>query len=61
MQNQPKLFAFKLAEKKISTPPTPPTEWKVRVGVAIAGCSEVDRFQYRYSSTINSRDTGQFC
>ena len=59
-QNPPKLFAFKLAEKQAPTAPVP-TEWKVRDGVAAAGCSEVERFQYRYSSTINSRDTGQFC
>lgn len=61
MQNQPKLFAFKLAEKQVPTPPAPPVEWKARDGVALAGCSEVERFQYRYSSTVNSRDTGQFC
>lgn len=65
MQNQAKLFAFKLAEKQESpqaaTPPQASVAWKVRDGVAVAGCSEVERFQYRYTSTLNSRDTGQFC
>lgn len=65
MQNHATLFAFKLAEKQASPqaprPPQAPVEWQVRDGVAVAGCSEVERFQYRYSSTLNSRDTGQFC
>lgn len=62
---QSKLFAFKLAEKQVNTqaesPAVPPRSWKVRSGIAVAGCSEVERFQYRYTSTVNSRDTGQFC
>lgn len=65
MQNHATLFAFKLAEKQASpqasAPSQLPAAWQVRDGVAVAGCSEVERFQYRYSSTVNSRDTGQFC
>jgi hypothetical protein len=65
MHNRPKLFAFKLAEKqestRASTRSASPAAWKARDGVAVAGCSEVERFQYRYTSTVNSRDTGQFC
>lgn len=65
MHSQPKLFAFKLAKKqestRASTRPASPAGWRVRDSVAVAGCSEVERFQYRYTSTVNTRDTGQFC
>ena len=60
-QSTPTLFAFKLANKQPAAPAAAPTQWQVRDGIAMAGCSEVERFQYRYTSTLNSRDTGQFC
>ncbi|MBC3808788.1 hypothetical protein H8K52_15710 [Undibacterium seohonense] len=40
-QNTSKLFAFKLAEKKAEKTQITP-QWKVRDGVAIAGCSGPD-------------------
>ena len=56
-----KLFAFKLAEKKEQEKPARPAPWKVRDGVAVAGCTAVDsEEQYRYSR-IGSSDGGAFC
>lgn len=60
-QNQIKLFAFKLAEKKEQEKPARAEPWKVRDGVAVAGCTAVDsEEQYRYSR-IGSSDGGDFC
>ncbi|MEG0884910.1 hypothetical protein D3C81_435930 [compost metagenome] len=60
-QNQTKLFAFKLAEKKEQEKPVQPAPWKVRDGVAVAGCTAVDsEEQYRYSR-VGSSDGGDFC
>ncbi|WP_175022914.1 hypothetical protein [Rugamonas rivuli] len=39
-QNETKLFAFKLAEKKAVVKADP--QWKAREGVALAGCSGPD-------------------
>ncbi|MCC7702951.1 hypothetical protein IGS59_11905 [Janthinobacterium sp. GW460P] len=61
-QNQPKLFAFKLAEKQVQKQVAPATAWKVRDGVAVAGCSAVgSNDQYRYTSRIQPNDSGQYC
>ncbi|UQV43925.1 hypothetical protein KIV45_18710 [Janthinobacterium lividum] len=56
-QNHPKLFAFKLAEKQAA----PATAWKVRDGVAVAGCTAVEAEQYRDSSRFQPNDRGQYC
>ncbi|KAB8066865.1 MULTISPECIES: hypothetical protein [Janthinobacterium] len=62
MQNQPKLFAFKLAEKQEQKPAVPATAWKVRDGVAVAGCTAVGtNDQYRDSSRFQPNDRGQYC
>lgn len=55
-QNQPKLFAFKLAEKANETKKET-TKWQARDGVATAGCSAPD---YRADGRF-SRDTGMWC
>lgn len=47
-QKESKLFAFKLAEKQ--APTNPVAEWKVRDGVAVAGCTDP-------SHTSDWRDT----
>jgi len=63
MQNQQQstLFAFKLAEKQ-QQDATPAQQWKVREGVAVAGCTDVnpDRGLYRASTTW-SVDGGIYC
>ncbi|MCM2564777.1 MULTISPECIES: hypothetical protein [Janthinobacterium] len=61
MQNQTKLFAFKLAEKQEQKPAVPATAWKVRDGVAVAGCTAVQAEQYRDSSRFQPNDRGQYC
>lgn len=55
-QNQPKLFAFKLADKAKNSKKDEP-KWQARDGVATAGCSAPDyRADGRYS-----KDTGMWC
>ena len=56
-----KLFAFKLAEKQTSAKPA--AEWKVRDGVAVAGCTDPShtfepRGPHRYTSQA---DQGVYC
>jgi len=62
MQNQQQstLFAFKMAEKQQEAQPA--QQWKVRDGVAVAGCTDVnpDRGLYRASTTW-SVDGGVYC
>ena len=66
-QKQPKLFAFKLAEKQVNTqtasPAVPPRSWKVRSGIAVAGCSEfmIGSGNFRYESRLQPNDSGQYC
>ena len=61
-QNQSTLFAFKLAEKKEQEKPALPAPWKVRDGVAVAGCTAVGTHdQYRDSSRLKPNDSGQYC
>ncbi|MBB3118354.1 hypothetical protein [Pseudoduganella violacea] len=56
MKTQMKVFAFKLAEKKAQAKPQ--AQWKVRDGVATAGCSfPVERA----SSRAGSPDFGISC
>lgn len=70
MQSQNKLFAFKLAgklateaeSKQAQKTGTPATAWKVRDGVAVAGCTAVGiHDQYRDSSRLKPNDSGQYC
>ncbi|SDA58011.1 MULTISPECIES: hypothetical protein [unclassified Janthinobacterium] len=62
MQNQTKLFAFKLAEKQAQKPAAAATAWKVRDGVAVAGCTLVGvHDQYRDSPRLKPIDGGQYC
>ncbi|WP_199538740.1 MULTISPECIES: hypothetical protein [unclassified Duganella] len=55
-QNEAKLFAFKLAEKKAVAVKAAP-QWKAREGVALAGCSGPDARGPRN----NIADTGIWC
>lgn len=56
-QQEKKLFAFKLAEKKAETRAKPEVQWKTRDGVAAAGCSfPSERYAVRTGS-----DTGVYC
>ena len=58
MQSQEKkLFAFKLAEKKVQ-PAQPQAQWKTRDGVAVAGCSFPSE---RYTAGTAGKDTGVYC
>ena len=60
-QKESKLFAFKLAEKQVEQA-KPAAEWKVRDGVAVAGCSGPDTTEnYRYASSLNVADKGIYC
>lgn len=42
MNNEKKLFAFKLAEKNVTNSGQDNGKWKARDGVAIAGCTISD-------------------
>lgn len=61
-QNQAKLFAFKLAEKR-DAQTQPSQQWKVREGVATAGCSwvDVDAGLLRASDRYVGNDAGVYC
>jgi hypothetical protein len=61
-QKQPKLFAFKLAEQQ-NKDAKPAQTWKVRDGVALAGCTVLDEegAPYRYSSPRLGSDAGDYC
>lgn len=60
-QNQGKSFAFKLAEKQEPAPTA--EQWKVRDGVALAGCSGPNKLgNWRdYDWTWNRIDQGIYC
>lgn len=60
-QKESKLFAFKLAEKQVAQA-KPAAEWKVRDGVAVAGCSGPNKLEnYRYASSTGWVDQGIYC
>ncbi|MEW6024674.1 MAG: hypothetical protein AB1807_21330 [Pseudomonadota bacterium] len=63
MQNQEpkKLFAFQLAEKRAQAKPA--QQWKVRDGVAVAGCTVLDEefSPYRESNRNVGSDSGDYC
>jgi hypothetical protein len=56
-QNQAKLFAFKLAAKKEQECKAAP-QWKLRDGVAVAGCTGPDA---RADRVGGGRDRGIWC
>ena len=53
MQNNTKLFAFRLADRSKADSKSP--LWRARNAPAVAGCSPVAHMQYREG------DTGMFC
>ncbi|MYN17199.1 hypothetical protein GTP81_10590 [Rugamonas sp. FT107W] len=59
-QKEAKLFAFKLAAKQENKPAE---QWKVRDGVAVAGCTgPVDFDNYReYDAIYHRNDKGMYC
>ena len=63
MQNQEpkKLFAFQLAQKQNQAQPA--QQWKVREGVAVAGCTDVpSKHNDMYRMSTNwSEDGGIYC
>ncbi len=61
MNNDKKIFAFKLAEKK-ENEKEKAAKWKVRDGVSVAGCTELSGGGDNYRE-INRYgwDTGYYC
>lgn len=55
-QNDKKLFAFKLAEKK--KPANTQVKWKAKNGVATAGCTGPDA---RFRDPLGGNDQGIWC
>lgn len=55
-QNEKKLFAFKVVDKKTEAQKKPAAQWQAREGVATAGCSFPSE---RYSSRWG--DGGVYC
>lgn len=55
-QNEKKLFAFKVAEKKAEAVKKPAAKWQVREGVATAGCSFPSE-----RTRLTWGDTGVYC
>lgn len=55
-QNEKKLFAFKVAEKKTEVEKKP-AQWQVRQSVATAGCS----FPSERARTLRGGDSGIYC
>lgn len=61
IQKQTKLFAFQLAKKQEAAQPQR-TAWKVRDGVAVAGCSGPDVYDnFRAPGTWGAADAGIYC
>lgn len=60
IQKETKLFAFKLAEKK-QEQAKPVTQWQVRDGVSVAGCTDpTGDLNVRYSQS-RGVDNGVYC
>lgn len=58
-QNQATLFAFKLAEKKQQAVPS--TQWQVRDGVSVAGCTLAEGDHDFRNSDWGSTDNAIYC
>lgn len=59
MEKQPKLFAFELVKKQSDKPAT---QWQVRDGVSVAGCSDPKNDgNVRGQSRFLPGDTGMYC
>ncbi len=56
MQNDKKIFAFKLASK-----PKPDSKWKTRDGLAVAGCTDPTGDGDYRESAPPGRDNGVWC
>lgn len=61
-QKQTKLFAFQLADQR-KQQAQPAQQWKLRDGVAVAGCTYVDveALLTRYTSEWGDADAGIYC
>ncbi|MEW6372112.1 MAG: hypothetical protein AB1584_14345 [Pseudomonadota bacterium] len=61
-QKQTKLFAFQLAAQR-DQQTQPAQQWKVRDGVAVAGCTYIDNdpLMQRYTSEWGDMDAGIYC
>lgn len=61
IQEPKKLFAFQLAEKRAQAKPA--QQWKVRDGVAVAGCSVLDEefAPLRETTPRLGTDGGDYC
>jgi hypothetical protein len=60
MNNDKKVFAFKLAEKK-ENEKEKAAKWKAREGVSVAGCTDPTGYgDYRYSKSYGT-DNGIWC
>lgn len=60
MNNDKKIFAFKLAEKK-EQEKEKAAKWKAREGVSVAGCTDPQGWgNYRYTTSRGS-DNGAYC
>lgn len=61
MNNDKKVFAFKLAEKKDKKEKVESAKWQAREGVSLAGCTDPTADgNYRYS-TSRGVDNGVYC
>lgn len=61
MNNEKKVFAFKLAEKKQQEKASP-NKWKAREGVSLAGCSDFHGDgNPREDDWLWGRDAGVWC
>jgi hypothetical protein len=56
MEDQPKLFAFRLAAKERRDGQAKPEKWKARDGVALAGCTDPLN-----TGDFRERDGGMWC
>lgn len=61
-RKETKLFAFKLAEQQAEKQAQPAAQWKVRDGVAVAGCTDPGHlFEPREVNSFNVADKGIYC
>lgn len=62
MNNDKKVFAFKLAEKNEKKDKAAATKWKVREGVSLAGCTDpVGNGSYRMDDEFWGFEAGYWC
>lgn len=61
MQNEKKLFAFKLADKRSAQLKSRGPKWKIRDGVAVAGCTDPTKGDGDFMESTYGYDAGTFC